>query len=277
MKYSFQVVVAILFLFVSIENANAISFSTAKKQVASIYLNNQQAFYSGCEYYAQGKKLVPDHDTCGFVPRKSASRAARIEWEHVMPAWHFGHQRQCWQQGGRKYCTRYDPLFKKMESDLHNLVPTIGEINGDRSNFQYNMIPGENRVYGNVDAEVDFREKVFEPAKEVRGDIARTYFYMRDEYKLRISRKQTRLFHIWNKSDPVDHWERERNWHIQSVQGNANTYISDAYSTDFKCNSEKRYCSSMSSCDEAKFYLYQCGRIYMDGNNDGIPCNNLCR
>ncbi len=277
MKHSLNVVLAALLVFVFIGNADAKSFTTAKKQAVSIYQNNQHAFYSGCEYYLQGKKLIPDHNTCGFAPRKNANRAARIEWEHVMPAYHFGHQRQCWQIGGRKYCARYDSVFKQMETDLHNLVPAIGEINGDRSNYQFNMIAGENRVYGNVDAEVDFKQRVFEPGKEVRGDIARTYFYMRDEYNLRLSKKQTRLFHIWNRSDPVDSWERERNWHIQAVQGNANSYISDAYDTNFECNTEKRYCSSMSSCDEAKFYLYQCGRIYMDGNNDGIPCNSICR
>ncbi|MCB1919582.1 MAG: excalibur calcium-binding domain-containing protein [Candidatus Competibacteraceae bacterium] len=33
----------------------------------------------------------------------------------------------------------------------------------------------------------------------------------------------------------------------------------------------------MSSCDEAKFYLTQCGVSSLDGNKDGIPCESLCR
>ena len=36
------------------------------------------------------------------------------------------------------------------EADLHNLVPAIGEINGDRSNFIFSEIRGEERVYGTV-------------------------------------------------------------------------------------------------------------------------------
>jgi endonuclease I len=40
-------------------------------------------------------------------------RAARIEWEHIVPAWQIGHQRQCWQEGGRKNCTRNDEVFKR--------------------------------------------------------------------------------------------------------------------------------------------------------------------
>lgn len=39
----------------------------------------------------------------------------------------------------------------------------------------------------------------------------------------------------------------------------------------FQC-SGKIYCSEMSSCAEAKFYLRNCPGTRMDGNNDGIPC-----
>lgn len=42
-------------------------------------------------------------------------------------------------------------------------------------------------------------------------------------------------------------------------------------SGNFQCNG-KVYCSEMSSCAEAKFYLRNCPGTKMDGNNDGIPC-----
>ena len=36
---------------------------------------------------------------------------------------------------------------------------------------------------------------------------------------------------------------------------------------------EKRYCSQMTSCAEAKYYLKLCGKYAkMDGDNDGVPC-----
>jgi len=47
---------------------------------------------------------------------------------HVVPAWEFGHQLQCWQDGGRKNCGKNNPQFKKMEADLHNLVPAVGAV-----------------------------------------------------------------------------------------------------------------------------------------------------
>jgi endonuclease YncB( thermonuclease family) len=44
----------------------------------------------------------------------------------------------------------------------------------------------------------------------------------------------------------------------------------------FSCGS-KRYCSQMSNCAEAQFYLRQCGVSRLDGDRDGIPCETLCR
>ena len=39
----------------------------------------------------------------------------------------------------------------------------------------------------------------------------------------------------------------------------------------------KTMCGQMSSCDEAKFYLTQCGVKSLDGDGDGVPCASLCR
>ena len=49
-----------------------------------------------------------------------------------------------------------------------------------------------------------------------------------------------------------------------------------AASSGFSC-SGKRYCREMSSCEEAKFYLTQCGAGSLDGNKDGVPCESLCK
>jgi len=31
---------------------------------------------------------------------KNLKRASRIEWEHIVPAWFFGHNLDCWKRGG---------------------------------------------------------------------------------------------------------------------------------------------------------------------------------
>ncbi|WP_368500057.1 endonuclease [Neptuniibacter sp. 2_MG-2023] len=203
------------------------SFSKSKTILKQIYSDHKLTFYCGCTYHSQGKKLVPDHDSCGYSPRKSASRAQRIEWEHIMPAWAFGHQLECWQDSGRKGC-KQNKQFKRMESDLHNLVPAIGEVNGDRSNFSFAPLKGEPRLYGRCDMEVDFKARKVEPSDSIRGDIARTYFYMRDQYQIKLSRKQVQLFTAWDKLDPVDEWELARNNLIKKIQGNGNPYVEGA-------------------------------------------------
>ncbi len=43
-----------------------------------------------------------------------------------------------------------------------------------------------------------------------------------------------------------------------------------------KCGT-KRFCREMSSCSEARYYLNNCGLNRLDGDNDGVPCENLCR
>ncbi|RVU30883.1 endonuclease [Neptunomonas marina] len=207
------------------------SFSQSKRTLSEIYADQATSFYCGCEFVKEGKKLVPLHESCGYVPRKNANRASRIEWEHVMPAWAFGHQLQCWQEGGRKNC-RKDERFRTMEADMHNLVPAIGEVNGDRSNYSFAMLSGEPRSYGACDMEVHFKSRKVEPPEHRRGDIARSYFYMRDQYGVRLSKQQTQLFEAWDKQDPVDHWERQRNQEIARLQGNENPYISGPRSTD---------------------------------------------
>ena len=217
---------------ISVVAGDAMSFSKSKRILAKeIYKDHQVSFYCGCDYSlkekssdSKKKRLTPDWSSCGYKPRKQPKRASRIEWEHVMPAHHFGKHLQCWKDGGRKAC-RKDPLFKKMESDMHNLVPAVGEVNGDRSNYKYGIISGENRAYGQCDVEVNFKARVAEPTADIRGNNARTYLYMSDRYGTRLSKQQRQLMLAWSKQDPVDAWERKKNLRVLKTQGNGNAFI----------------------------------------------------
>ncbi|NJN48198.1 MAG: excalibur calcium-binding domain-containing protein [Candidatus Competibacteraceae bacterium] len=40
-----------------------------------------------------------------------------------------------------------------------------------------------------------------------------------------------------------------------------------------KCDG-RIHCSQMRSCEEATFFLRNCPNVKMDGDNDGIPCEN---
>lgn len=45
----------------------------------------------------------------------------------------------------------------------------------------------------------------------------------------------------------------------------------------FKCDG-RTYCSQMTSCAEATYFLKNCPGVKMDGNHDGVPCEQQwCR
>ena len=203
------------------------NFTQAKAAAVTVHQDAPGTFYCGCNIRWQGKKGTPDLASCGYQVRKNEQRASRIEWEHVVPAWQFGHQRQCWQDGGRKNCSR-DPVYRQIETDLHNLQPAVGEVNGDRGNFMYGQWNGGTAQYGQCAMKMDFKNKLAEPPALARGAIARTYFYMCDRYQLRLSSQQTRLFEAWDKLYPVSEWECTRDQRIAAQQGNHNPYVQQA-------------------------------------------------
>ncbi|BAP45228.1 endonuclease [Pseudomonas sp. LJDD11] len=207
------------------------NFSEAKV-VAKEKIYNDQAnsalgeLYCGCQWEWEGKsggKLNPK--ACGYQPRNQNERAERTEWEHIVPAWTFGHQRQCWQKGGREFCEKDDPVFRVMEANLFNLYPAVGEVNGDRGNFSYGMVTSKKPQYGQCQTKVDFAQKVAEPRDEVKGLVARTTFYMFDRYNLNMSRQQQQLLMAWNKEHPVKPWEKLRDQRIAAIMGHSNPFV----------------------------------------------------
>lgn len=44
----------------------------------------------------------------------------------------------------------------------------------------------------------------------------------------------------------------------------------------YSCDDAIPYCKSMQSCEQAKFYLNQCGANRLDRDGDGVPCENVC-
>lgn len=198
------------------------SFSTAKKRLyTKIYSDHEVTFYCGCAY----RDKTPDLTTCGMADAEMGSRAGRTEAEHVVPASAFGRTRACWASGGRGGCLKEDPVFAVFHSDLHNLVPTVGHINAVRSDYSMGLIEGDEARFGACDFEVDLEDDKVEPPVNVRGDIARTYFYVEFVYGLALTDGQRHLFRAWHQADPVDVWERERNARISELQGNYNPFI----------------------------------------------------
>lgn len=219
----------------------ALGFAQAKRVAQrDVYADHRFEAYCGCTFTEEGDIDVA---ACGYEPRGRSARTRRMEWEHVVPAKRLGGHLACWQgetegckdagKKGRECCSRSaakggDPLFHAMEGDLHNLVPAVGELNGDRSDRPYGLVDGEPRDYGRCDFEIDRaagRAGPAEPPDALRGDVARIWLYAIDVWGVPVSPEEERLFRAWSEADPVDAWELERDRRIERAQGNGNHLV----------------------------------------------------
>lgn len=228
---------ALLFLSLLVATSHALAsapatFDQAKRLLRTQVYHDQNmggqqgTVYCGCDWQwagASGGRI--DHGSCGYEVRRNSVRGDRIEWEHIEPASNFGRARQCWQNGGRTNCKQTDPVFNAMEADMHNLTPSVGEVNMDRTNFRYGMLPQGVKQHGQCDVKVDTRDRVFEPRDEVKGFVARVSFYMHDRYDLQMSRQQQQLMMAWDRQHPPTAWEIERDQRIARIMGHSNPFV----------------------------------------------------
>lgn len=208
-------------------------FSKAKKLAAKIHAENSTTIYCPCKF----KGKVVDLKSCGYKIQKDSKRARRLEWEHVVPAEAFGNAFAEWREGSQKCkkngrtfkgrkCAETNAEFRRMEGDLYNLWPSIGELNGLRSNFSMAAISGKGSMdFGACKAKIEDRK--FEPMDTDKGIVARVYMYMDKTYPGRgvISGKNEKLFEAWDKMYPVSAWECKRGDLIRDVQGNKNDVL----------------------------------------------------
>lgn len=232
MKFKYLAALLTSLLLSASINASPLHFERAKIELRNnVYFDRNNSdegtFYCGCHWEWLGRSGGRvDLAGCGYEIRAQEVRAQRIEYDHIVPVWVMGHQRQCWQDGGRRNCKASDPVFNVMEADMHNLTPTVGEINADRSNYSFGMLPSTERQHGSCDFKVDFSNRVAEPRDEVKGMIARIYFYIHDRYDLSMSRQQQQLMMAWDRQWPATKWELERNRRIEKVMGHGNPFVS---------------------------------------------------
>jgi deoxyribonuclease-1 len=221
----------------AIGNHRIESFALAKQKASVIHSEHPFTIYCGCRY--EGKQV--DLRSCGYKVHKNAKRASRLEWEHVVPAHAFGQAFAEWREGapkcvkrgrpfkGRK-CAETNPEFARMEADLYNIWPEVGELNGLRSNFSMAALGPAARnpssiSFGACTAQI--ADKKFEPMDMAKGIVARVYMYMDQAYPGRgiVSGKNKKLFEAWDKMFPVTKWECKRAQKIKGVQGNENQVL----------------------------------------------------
>lgn len=61
--------------------------------------------------------------------------------------------------------------------------------------------------------------------RELRGAMARIYFYMIDQHRLTVDQDYYTLLLQWSHIYPVMEWERERNQILTEMTGRSNYYV----------------------------------------------------
>ncbi len=138
---------------------------------------------------------------------------------------------------------------KGVGTDLHNLRAEDVSTNTARNNRNFDdantrYIDGSGNYSGTTDSYTSSTDWVWEPRDEVKGDIARTIFYMTVRYEgengeldleltdsLLSSSDQSPLhgkastLYTWHINDTVSDAERARNDTIYKYQGNRNPFV----------------------------------------------------
>ena len=216
--------ILVVILLVTSLFASGSGFNQAKEEMYKIWNENPYTFYCKCKYNRSKQGNMIDRKSCGYYPKnpitkkgKPNARAYRTEAEHIVPAENFYKQLPCsrttkFERGGlskRDYCYKVNETFRAFHDDVRNLVPAIGELNGDRSNYRYGALDPVVGDYGQCKFQVLDRKAYVSP--DIRGDIARTYFYVRDKYGYKMSKQEAKMMRAWDKIDPIDEWEIKRN------------------------------------------------------------------
>lgn len=78
---------------------------------------------------------------------------------------------------------------------------------------------------------------------------------------------------LWAAPSPIPPWE----WRQRNREATLLVTSVDSLSPDSSECEKKHYCTQMSSCEEARFFLEQCGAASLDRDSDGVPCESLCQ
>lgn len=138
-----------------------------------------------------------------------------------------------------------------MKSDIVHVVPTDCYVNNRRGSYliaEVNTVSWSSKnQYSKLGTckTSGYSGTVFEPNDEIKGDMARIYFYMvtcyQDKFMNWKKGEATKIFSTssypgfqdwymdmlmrWSKEDPIDDIEIARNNAVQTVQGNRNPFV----------------------------------------------------
>ena len=213
-------------LYSLIKDHTVLSYDDVRADRAGVDINKVKNtvrdIYSSCEFGVD--------DYCGN--ESGSGECDCYNREHILP--------QSWWDNDNK---------QPMRSDLHHVVPTDVFANSQRASWPYGEVTGtptwSNSLGSKLGYSSTYDSKVFEPADQYKGDIARIYFYMITCYydknfaqsasgkkvftysngKAGFTSTAINMLLKWHRNDPVSAKERTRNNAVEPIQGNRNPFV----------------------------------------------------
>lgn len=183
-----------------------LSFSASKSELIKLYSQHRILPLSGLQYEFEPDSCAID----GFVSQVKAE-PEKILWRYLVPELVMGQgmkcmtQKVCFSSFSKRYikgpicCRKISPRYKKMNADMHNIIPTAFKEG------TANLLDSKKIVY--------------------KGSIARIYLYMQYQYGLHYDTKLLEKLQNWHKNQPPTRWEKRLNRKIFQLQGTFNPYI----------------------------------------------------
>ncbi|MGZ3721391.1 MAG: endonuclease [Bdellovibrionales bacterium] len=177
-----------------------------------IHLHNTSSGYEILDVYCQEHLTAKDFPKHPPGPNQIPD-AAVINAEHTWPQSFFS--------------KKFDTDLQK--SDLNILYPVNSKSNSSRSNLHYANVtavltqPCASSKRG-LSAD-GTKEEFFEPPAVHKGNAARAIFYFSIRYKSPIGAEEEATLREWNRQDPPDDFERQRNEIVYNRQMDRNPFI----------------------------------------------------
>lgn len=196
---------------------------------------------------------APKHDRsdiyCGLLfnveerPKGGYKGPKWLSLEHAYPAQWMANSLECPDRDECPLDPEVGARFDHAEADMHNLWPAVGKLNSSRGQRPLGEIEGNTMkeiTIGRDKHSCEFENdgRIVEPRKIVRGNLARSIFYMCKEYGFPVPRGMMPILRKWNRDDPPTQAERNRADRIAEIQGTRNPFIDNpALGDALRCRS----------------------------------------
>jgi hypothetical protein len=177
-----------LFGHLYLQGLNELEFSVPAVYCADVVTNDELP-----KNQALGPMKIPDHSV--------------VNAEHAWPQSRF---------------SKKSPVSLQ-KGDLLALYPVRMRVNSTRRAFPFGEVEEAANMPCDEAALGSNRrgQTVFEPAENIKGNVARSLFYFAVRYGLSIDQEEEETLRQWHEMDPVDHKEsakHEETFHIQFIR-----------------------------------------------------------